>query len=119
MTHGGIFWVALWAHCKTYNLLAQKSPSLAPKYFMSFSTSVPYISSIDSQETSLAPVQVKDRIFQMLGQFLSHFRQISDTYGRPSDRVRKKMKNYAEIFGNITRKKVMLCGKDTRLCGSF
>ena len=49
---------------------------------------------------------------------------------RPSDRVRKKMKNYAEISGNIMRKKVPIMRKRqqimrkfptkrSRLCSSF
>ena len=47
------------------------------------------------------------------------------TYNRPSDRVWKKMKNDAEIFGNTMRKwrlcgsKWWLCGKEARLCGNF
>ena len=38
---------------------------------------------------------------------------------RPSDRVRKKMKNEMEIFGNIMRKKVTIMRKDARLCRNF
>ena len=34
-------------------------------------------------------------------------------YNRPSDRVRKKMKNYAEIFGNIMWKKVTIIAEKT------
>ena len=34
---------------------------------------------------------------------------------RPSDRVRKKMENYGEIFSNIMRKKVMIIQKLIKL----
>lgn len=38
---------------------------------------------------------------------------------RPSDRVRKKMKNYAEISGNIMRKKVPIMRKRQQIMRKF
>ena len=38
---------------------------------------------------------------------------------RPSDRVRKKMENYAEIFGNIMRTKVMIMWKRRQIMRKF
>ena len=41
------------------------------------------------------------------------------TQYRPSDRVRKKMKNYAEISGNIMRKKVPIMWKRQQIMRKF
>ena len=38
---------------------------------------------------------------------------------RPSDRVRKKMENYAEIIGNIMRKKVTIMRKRRQIMQKF
>ena len=38
---------------------------------------------------------------------------------RPSDRVRNKMKNYAEIFGNIIQKKVTIMRKRRQIMQNF
>ena len=38
---------------------------------------------------------------------------------RPSDRVRKKTENYAEIFGNIMRKKVTIMRKRHQIMRKF
>ena len=38
---------------------------------------------------------------------------------RPSDRVRKKSENYAEIFGNIMRKKVTIMWKRRQIMRKF
>ena len=38
---------------------------------------------------------------------------------RPSDRVRKKMENYAEIFGNIMQKKVTIMQKRHQIMRKF
>ena len=38
---------------------------------------------------------------------------------RPSDRVRKKMENYAEIFGNIMQKKVTIMQKRRQIMRKF
>ena len=38
---------------------------------------------------------------------------------RPSDRVQKKMENYAEIFGNIMRKKVTIMRKRRQIMRKF
>ena len=38
---------------------------------------------------------------------------------RPSDRVRKKMENYAKIFGNIMRKKVTITQKRCQIMRKF
>ena len=38
---------------------------------------------------------------------------------RPSDRIQKKNENYAEIFGQIMRKKVSIMRNNTRLCRNF
>ena len=43
----------------------------------------------------------------------------SFTLNRPSDRVRKKMKNFAEIFGNIIRKKVTIMQKRCQIMWKF
>ena len=40
-------------------------------------------------------------------------------FDRPSDRVRKKMENYAEIFGNIMRKKVTIMWKRCQIMQKF
>ena len=40
-------------------------------------------------------------------------------HGRPSDRVRKKMENHAEIFGNIMRKKVTIMRKKSQIMRKF
>ena len=42
-----------------------------------------------------------------------------DPDSRPSDRVRKKMKNYAEISGNIMRKKVPIMRKRQQIMRKF
>ena len=38
---------------------------------------------------------------------------------RPSDRVRKKMENYAKIFGNIMRKKVSIMREKSQIMRKF
>ena len=40
-------------------------------------------------------------------------------YKRQSDRVQKKMENYAEIFGNIMRTKVTIMRKRRQIMGKF
>ena len=53
------------------------------------------------------------------------FVQLSDSandgkvYHRPSYRVRKKSENYAEIFGNIMRKKVTIMWKRRQIMRKF
>ena len=42
-----------------------------------------------------------------------------DLIDRPSDRVRKKTENYAEIFGNIMRKKVTIMRKRRQIMRKF
>ena len=42
---------------------------------------------------------------------MSELKLKSEGNNRPSDRVRKKMENYAEILGNIMRKKVTIMRK--------
>ena len=41
------------------------------------------------------------------------------TLSRPSDRVRKKVENYAEIFGNIMRKKAKIMWKRRQIMRKF
>ena len=41
------------------------------------------------------------------------------TYNRPSDRVRKKMENYAEIFCNIMWKKMTIMRKRQQIMRKF
>ena len=48
-----------------------------------------------------------------------YFNSYSKPYNRPSDRVRKKMENYAEIFGNIMRKKVRIMRKRRQIMRKF
>ena len=38
---------------------------------------------------------------------------------RPSDRVRKKIENYPEIFGNIMRKKVAIMREKSQIMRKF
>ena len=43
----------------------------------------------------------------------------NNTIDRPSDRVRKKMENYVENFGNIMRKKVTITRKRRQIMRKF
>ena len=43
----------------------------------------------------------------------------ANTIKRPSDRVRKKMENYPEIFSNVMRKKVMIKQKRRQIMWKF
>ena len=42
-----------------------------------------------------------------------------ETLNRPSDRVQKKMENYAEIFGNVMRRKLTILQKRHQIMGKF